>query len=178
MNRRSIPYLLPLIFLLQFNGICGSGSDDIATPPKQDVDPCSGTLQNQTAHAIVRAGDRWLSQTPLAAGECTASYLLYFRWARLDRAANSATTNTPPPINYTFSPPAMTGQDVTPQKAPNFAAYPGTGWWKVAATPKPLDATVKGNQTQFTITVKPPDNAVADDSIEIIPFTWYYVSPN
>jgi len=157
--RRSY-WLVLLVFGLGLS-TNGCKKDD----PIEALDDC-GTTQNEMKHGVLHAGDPTVVAVDVRGhGDCTTSYLLYFRWANLDKAD---TSSYPPPILPVFSPPAQSGTGVTPEKNGSLAQYPGRGWWVIQGAPTPLTAP---QTTEFIIRASLPSGT---DSVEVHETLFYH----
>jgi hypothetical protein len=117
-------------------------------------DDCSGPLQTQSKSGYidpVNGTRQWTFETDKGAGDCSATYYVYVRYADED-FRNKNPNDRPTVDDPLFSPPTPLGVDLTLQKTGgNPPGFTGGGWWDVVVTSVPTSA--RGNTTAFSITV-------------------------
>jgi hypothetical protein len=139
------------------------------------IDDCDGDLlqayDHTTLSELTGGHSSWSTETPLAAGDCTTLYYVWFRYFGTDNQKDP----NPPAVSFDFI-PTTGGLPPSPQQfggTPPGAPGKG-GWWLVSFAPTPNSET--GNKTQYRIYAKLKDNAI--DDVEVYTQISYRHSPN
>jgi hypothetical protein len=147
---------------------CNKETDDVLA-----ADDCSGPLLKTEGHSVVHDGQIFTIATPEAAGDCTASYYLWIRWADPIRRA----TDEHPPIMWSFSPDVSPFPTTLIRSGAQFSQYPPEGGWWVLNIPAPTPTSAGGNHTVFSIQIDRDLTPDIRDSVEVYGYINYRIAP-